>query len=138
VRTGGSRFRTRSRCNGAMRIAVISDVHGNLPASEAVLAAVDGLGVDLTVNCGDLLSGYVQPALTADRLMGAGLVTVAGNHERQVLTFGPERIGMADRVTRRVLSPEHLAWLGSQPATVSPVAGWGAGGQSGQCRLAGL
>jgi predicted phosphodiesterase len=106
-----------------MRIAVISDVHGNLPALEAVLAAVDAEGVDLTVNCGDVLSGYVQPAATADRLMGAGLVTVAGNHERQVLTFGPDRLGMADRLTRQALSPRHLVWLRSLPATVSPVAG---------------
>ncbi|GAA4968971.1 metallophosphoesterase family protein [Actinoplanes utahensis] len=106
-----------------MRIAVISDVHGNLPALEAVLAAVEAQRVDLTVNCGDLLSGYVQPAATADRLMGLGLATVAGNHERQLLTFGPERIGMADRVTRETLSGEHLAWLRSLPATLSPVAG---------------
>jgi predicted phosphodiesterase len=106
-----------------MRIAVISDVHGNLPALEAVLAAIGVERVDLTVNLGDLLSGYVQPAQTADRLMAAGLVTVAGNHERQVLTFGPERIGMADRLTKEVLSERHFAWLRSLPGTVSPVAG---------------
>lgn len=106
-----------------MRIAVISDVHGNLPALEAVLGAVAAAEVDLTVNLGDLLSGYVQPAQTADRLLAAGLVTVAGNHERQVLTFGPDRIGMADRLTREALSAEHLAWLRSLPATLSPVAG---------------
>ncbi|MEU8658244.1 metallophosphoesterase family protein [Actinoplanes philippinensis] len=106
-----------------MRIAVISDVHGNLPALVAVLAEIDAEGVDLTVNLGDLLSGYVQPAQTADRLIAAGLVTVAGNHERQLLTFGPDRTGMADRLARQVLSDRHLGWLRSLPGTVSPVAG---------------
>jgi predicted phosphodiesterase len=106
-----------------MRIAVISDVHGNLPALEAVLAAIGTERVDLTVDLGDLLSGYVRPAATADRLMALGLPTVAGNHERQLLTFGPDRIGMADRLTRQVLTPEHLAWLRSLPATLSPVPG---------------
>ncbi|BCY10389.1 metallophosphoesterase [Actinoplanes sp. L3-i22] len=106
-----------------MRIAVISDVHGNLPALDAVLAAIAGDRVDLTVNLGDLLSGYVQPAQTADRLIGLDLPTVAGNHERQVLTFPADRKGMADRVTTAVLRPEHLAWLASLPMTLSPAPG---------------
>lgn len=104
-----------------MRLAVISDVHGNLPALEAVLAAIDG--VDLTVNLGDLLSGYVQPAQTADRLIAIGLPTVAGNHERQVLTLPTEQQGMADRVTKALLSEEHLAWMASLPMTLSPAPG---------------
>ncbi|MEU4620516.1 metallophosphoesterase family protein [Actinoplanes sp. NPDC023801] len=106
-----------------MRIAVISDVHGNLPALDAVVAAIGSAGVDLVVNCGDLLSGYVDPVGTADRLMALGFATVAGNHERQVLTFGPERIGMADRLTRQALSEDHLQWLRSLPAVLSPAAG---------------
>ncbi len=106
-----------------MRIAVVSDVHGNLPALEAVIAAIEAERVDLVVNCGDLLSGYVQPAQTADRLMAWDVPTVAGNHERQLLTFGPERIGMADRLAGEVLSPGHLAWLRSLPAVLSPVPG---------------
>jgi predicted phosphodiesterase len=37
-----------------MRMAVISDIHGNLPALEAVLADIKRRGVDLTVNLGRL------------------------------------------------------------------------------------
>ncbi|MEU4424881.1 metallophosphoesterase [Actinoplanes sp. NPDC024001] len=106
-----------------MRIAVISDVHGNLPALAAVLAAIGAEGADLTVNLGDLLSGYVQPAQTADRLIAAGLVTVRGNHERQVLTFAPERMGMADRLTSEVITAEHREWMASLPMLVEPAPG---------------
>jgi hypothetical protein len=40
-----------------MRIALISDIHANLPALEAVLADIDGVGVDASVHLGDLV-GY--------------------------------------------------------------------------------
>ncbi|MBB2948201.1 putative phosphodiesterase [Actinoplanes lutulentus] len=106
-----------------MRIAVLSDVHGNLPALDAVLAAIEADGVDLTVNCGDLLSGYVLAAQTADRLIEAGLATVAGNHERQVLTFSVEKMGMADRVTGELITERHREWMASLPTTLSPVPG---------------
>jgi len=39
-----------------MRIAVISDVHGNLPALEAVLADIEARGADLTVHLGDCVT----------------------------------------------------------------------------------
>jgi len=61
-----------------MRIAVLSDVHGNLPALDAVVADLATQGVDLTVDLGDLLSGGVQPRETADRLMELDWPTVRG------------------------------------------------------------
>ncbi|MGY1617010.1 metallophosphoesterase [Geodermatophilus sp. SYSU D00691] len=51
-----------------MRIAAISDVHGDLGALDAVLADVATLDVDVVGNLGDLLSGAVRPGATADRL----------------------------------------------------------------------
>ena len=45
-----------------MRLAVISDIHGNLPALQAVLADIARQGVDQTVNLGDILSGPLLPA----------------------------------------------------------------------------
>jgi predicted phosphodiesterase len=106
-----------------MRIAVLSDVHGNLPALDAVLAAIEADGVDLTVNLGDLLSGYVQPAQTADRLIAAELLTVAGNHERQVLTLPHATMGMADRVTSGLITTAHREWMASLPKTLTPAPG---------------
>ena len=52
-----------------MRLAVVSDIHGNLPALEAVLEDIHAAGADLTVNLGDIVSGPLWPAETAARLI---------------------------------------------------------------------
>jgi len=101
-----------------MKFAAISDVHGNLPALEAVLADIAREGVDATVNLGDIVSGPLWPAETADRLMALSLPTLAGNHERQVLTQKPDKMGASDRHAHMQLAPRHRAWLASLPATL--------------------
>lgn len=65
-----------------MRVASISDIHGNLPALEAVLEAVGRERPDLIVCCGDVASGPM-PAETIDRLMALENVRfVRGNADR--------------------------------------------------------
>src|SRR3954447_20241459 len=106
-----------------MRIAAISDVHGNLPALDAVLVDIADRAVDLVVNLGDLLSGAVQPRETADRLMELDLPTVAGNHERQLLTLSPDRMGASDRLAHDTLTDRHREWLAGLPLTLQPAVG---------------
>jgi len=101
-----------------MRLAVIADIHGNLPALDAVLADIAARNVDLTVNLGDIVSGPLFPRETADRLMPLGLPTIRGNHERQLLTHGPGRIGASDRFAAAALTAEQKAWLASLPETL--------------------
>lgn len=98
-----------------MRIAAISDIHGNLAALDAVLADIARRGVDLTVDLGDILSGPLQPAETADRLMALDLPTIRGNHERQLLTMAPAAMGASDAWTVQHLSDRHRAWLAELP-----------------------
>ncbi|HLZ65964.1 MAG TPA: metallophosphoesterase family protein [Aliidongia sp.] len=100
-----------------MKIAAIADIHGNLPALDAVLADITARGVDLTVNLGDIASGPLFPRETVQRLMPLGLPTVRGNHERQVLTFDPDRMGASDRFAAARLTADEKEWLASLPET---------------------
>lgn len=101
-----------------MKLAAISDIHGNLPALEAVLADIAGAGVDLTVNLGDILSGPLWVAETAERLMALDLPTISGNHERQLLTLPRERMGASDAHAAAQLDDRRRAWLAWLPKTL--------------------
>jgi predicted phosphodiesterase len=100
-----------------MRIAVISDIHGNRLALEAVLADIRKQGPDQTVNLGDHVSGPLEPAETADILIGLNLPSIRGNHDRWVTEFAREDMGKTDKFTIDRLKPEHLDWLRAMPAT---------------------
>ncbi len=99
-------------------LAVLSDIHGNLSALEAVIADARSRGATGFVNLGDSLSGPLWPVETADLLIALNWPTIAGNHERQLLTLSPNRMNASDRFTRERLSDAHLAWLAAQPETL--------------------
>lgn len=104
-----------------MRLAALSDIHGNIWALEAVLADAKRRGVDLVVNAGDVLSGPLEPAATADLLMSLGLPTVAGNHERQLLACEASPGGPSDQWAFEHTTERHRAWLRDLPQ-VLPLA----------------
>ena len=52
-----------------MRIAVIADIHGNLPALEAALADIQRHNVERTINLGDCVSGPLWPREVGDVLI---------------------------------------------------------------------
>jgi putative phosphoesterase len=84
-----------------MRVAAISDIHGNLPALEAVLAEAQAAGVDLIVFCGDVAAGP-QPAETIERLRAVTTPArfVQGNADRYIWEAPDERSRwMAERLT---------------------------------------
>lgn len=101
-----------------MKIAVISDIHGNVAALDAVLAHAAARQVDQIVNLGDICSGGLFPRETADRLMPLGFPTIRGNHERQISDQPRERMGLSDRHAFDHLSAEQLAWLAALPPTM--------------------
>ncbi len=101
-----------------MKIAVLSDIHGNLAALDAVLRDAAARDVDEIVNLGDILSGGLFPRETADRLIPLGLPTIRGNHERQLLDCAPETLGASDRYAAACLGPDHRAWIASLSATL--------------------
>ncbi|MBS7808758.1 metallophosphoesterase family protein [Variovorax sp. PCZ-1] len=101
-----------------MKIAAISDIHGNLNALQAVLAEIDREGVDQIINCGDTLGGPLESAKTADLLMARGIPMIAGNHERQLLTLPPDKLNRSDACTASEINDAHRAWLASAPPTM--------------------
>lgn len=100
-----------------MKLAALSDIHGNLGALEAVLSDLERRGIDQIVNLGDILSGPLLPRETAELLMARSFLTIRGNHERQVLSPARDRMLASDRYALEALGPEQLRWLGSLPAT---------------------
>jgi predicted phosphodiesterase len=94
-----------------MRIALVSDIHGNLAALEAVAADIRRRGADQVVNLGDNLSGPLLPRETAQWLMASGWLSLAGNHERQVLELRPGRGGPSDQYAHAQLTEAEFAWL---------------------------
>lgn len=70
-----------------MRYALISDIHANLPALDAVLADVEMLGLsDAVYHLGDLVGYAPWPNEVVDRLKEAGVAGVAGNYDSTVAT----------------------------------------------------
>ncbi|MDV0439748.1 metallophosphoesterase family protein [Xanthomonas sacchari] len=102
-----------------MRLAALSDIHGNLPALEAVLADIGRRGVDRIVNLGDIVSGPLWPQETAARLMPLALPTVRGNHERQLSELEPTAMGASDAYAHAQLTPAQRRWLAASPPTLS-------------------
>ena len=96
-----------------MRIAVVSDIHGNLAALQAVVEDFGRRGVDTVVNLGDNLSGPLLPRETAQFLMAQDWLHLGGNHERQVLNLDPQACDPSDAYTRSQLGPAELDWIAS-------------------------
>ncbi|MFC0205818.1 metallophosphoesterase family protein [Novosphingobium soli] len=101
-----------------MKIAVLSDIHGNLAALDAVLADAAARAVDRIVNLGDIVSGPLFPRETADRLMPLALPTIRGNHERQLTEQAPESMGASDRYAAGCLRADQRAWIAALPETL--------------------
>jgi putative phosphoesterase len=101
-----------------MRIATLYDVHGNLPALEAVLAEIPE---DATIVVGgDVVTGGAHPSETLERLRGLGerVVWIRGNVDRE-LKQGEPGLAPAELLdaTRAALTEEQIEFLYAQPLT---------------------
>jgi len=115
-----------------MRIAIVSDIHGNLPALEAVIEDLAQTSPDLVLHGGDLPFGGASPAKVVDRIRDLGWQGVVGNTDEML--FRPESLAefaaqspamkpvlaateaMAAACCE-ALGEERLAWLAKLPAT---------------------
>ena len=78
-----------------MRLAVISDIHGNLTALEAVLKDLAVTSPDLVVHGGDLVLNGSSPAEVVDLVRTLGWPGVVGNTDE--LLWNPERLNVGDQ-----------------------------------------
>jgi predicted phosphodiesterase len=101
-----------------MRIAVLSDIHSNLPALDAVLTAAGH--VDAVWHLGDIVGYGPDPDGVVDRLRSIGAIGVRGNHDAaavggsEIDWFNPDA-RRAMEWTRTALSPETRSWLAALP-----------------------
>jgi predicted phosphodiesterase len=113
-----------------VRIAVVSDIHGNRTAFEAVLADLRQTAPDLILHGGDLADGGASPVEIVDRVRDLGWPGVVGNTDEML--FRPESltefasqlpklqpmfatIGEMAAATREALGEERLGWLRELP-----------------------
>jgi len=73
------------------RLAVLSDIHGNLPALEAVRAELAGLAIDRVVVAGDLVNWGPFGAEVLELVTAAGWAVIRGNNELYLLDFETPR-----------------------------------------------
>jgi predicted phosphodiesterase len=114
-----------------MRIAVLSDIHGNLPALDAVL---DALGpVDAIWQLGDIVGYGPEPEAVIKRLRDIGAVGVLGNHDAAALeriesSWFNDDARTAVQWAAGQLSPEARGWLGGLPDRLTREAEEGSAG----------
>ncbi|RKY19882.1 MAG: metallophosphoesterase [Planctomycetota bacterium] len=103
-----------------MRYAIISDIHANYDALEAVLASLDDIGYDLLVCLGDVVGYGAEPNECAEALRDRNARVLAGNHDHAAigllnLEFFNEFARIAALWTRDALTPENAEWLKNAP-----------------------
>ena len=115
-----------------MRIAIVSDIHGNFTALQAVIADLEGVSPDLIFHGGDLADAGSSPVEVVDYIRHADWPGVMGNTDEMLIrpeslekfaaqSSAPPAMWSAIRqmadYTRIRLGPERLAWLCTMPAT---------------------
>jgi predicted phosphodiesterase len=103
-----------------LHVAVLSDIHGNRWALEAVLKDIRHRGIHDMVNLGDCLYGPLDPAGTAGILLELGMPTVRGNEDRILFE---DQLQHPDSPSlpfvQASLRPEHIRWLRALPLTIA-------------------
>ena len=106
-----------------MRLAVISDIHGNLRALEEVLVDITERSPDLIVNLGDCVTSPLWPRETLELLETLSLPTVRGNHDRFLAHPREAADTRSVEFTHDALSERQRLALGGLPASLDVADG---------------
>jgi len=102
-------------------IGVLADAHANLPAFEAVLAALDARGIRQYLMLGDVVGYGPNPAACIELIRERGIYCLRGNHDHYVAHGGNVRVAMGMMAKRMAdwtvtqLTREERIWLGDLP-----------------------
>jgi len=101
-----------------MRLLLLSDIHANLEALDACLAAAPEY--DNVINLGDIVGYNASPNEVCERVRAMGGAVVRGNHDRACSGLSDLSefnliAAMSARWTQSVLQPEHVEWLRDLP-----------------------
>ncbi len=105
-----------------MRLAIVSDIHGNLAALEAVIADLERQAPNLVVHGGDLALNGPRPAEVIDRVRALGWPGIVGNTDQALWGLPPSLPDSAVAAfeemvaaTTAALGEVRVAWLRSLP-----------------------
>jgi predicted phosphodiesterase len=107
-----------------MKTAIISDIHGNLEALEAVLADIDAVSASRIVCLGDLVGYGPDPEAVVSRVAERGITCLLGNHEAAL--FSEKELGWLNFLarenniaTKALLSDKSLAYCAGLARSLS-------------------
>ena len=106
-----------------MRTAVISDIHGNLEALEAVLKRIEKERVDEIVCLGDIVGYGPNPNECLSLIRSTCVLVVLGNHDEWVLrrpdhSRVPEAVWQSILWTAGIVEDQHKVWISGLPLIV--------------------
>jgi predicted phosphodiesterase len=102
-----------------MKIAIISDIHANLPALEQALKSLDEQQPDAVYCLGDLVGYNVWPNEVIRELRKRGIGTIAGNHDAKVKKLTADQLASGGKnYAYRVIGQSEKQYLASLPAHI--------------------
>jgi predicted phosphodiesterase len=106
-----------------MRLAVITDIHGNVAALRAALEDIAARGIDAIICLGDIASGAAWPRETVELLQDRGIPCIRGNHDRWISERTGDALTGQDRHAHGELNAAQRDWLMGLPLLLEPVSG---------------
>jgi len=112
-----------------LRVAVIADIHGNVPALDAVIDDIERQNLSCVYVAGDLVGRGPQGRRVVERIRLMGWTTIRGNHEDYLLGFRQRRVPeswwhtpqwAASRWMAAELDPDAEAFIDALPLSVDP------------------
>ncbi len=100
-----------------MKIAILSDIHSNVFALEAVIADAKSKNVDMMINAGDSFYGPIEPRATYELLKENNFVNICGNQDREILEASLEQLenNPTLKYVYEDLGEEVLYWIQDLP-----------------------